>query len=82
MTKDAGGDDVYSSISDRFNYKEYKYLLPTSSMTGSGKQVQYTNGSGTTFTGYKYFAIKIVLIADNPAIVPRVADLRCIALQI
>ena len=82
MVKANGGDDVYSSISDRYNYKEYKYLLPTASMTGAAGQVQYTNGSGTTFTGYKYFAIKIVLTADNPAIVPRVADLRCIALQI
>jgi hypothetical protein len=82
MIKEGDGDSVYSSISDRFNYKEYKYLLPTASMTGSYGQVQYTNNSGTKFTGYKYFAVKIVLTAENPAIVPRVADLRCIALQI
>ena len=58
-------------------------------MTGPLGQVQYTS-NGTTYTGYKYFAIKIVLTSDtnaetgivNTAVVPRVADLRCIALQI
>lgn len=73
---------VYSSISDRFNYRELIYTLPASYMTGSMGQFQYTNGAGVKFTGYKYFAIKIVLTADNSALVPRVADLRCIALQI
>jgi len=30
---------------------------------------------------FKYYAIKIVLVADDPAIVPRASDLRAIALQ-
>jgi hypothetical protein len=73
---------MYSSLSDRDNFKEYMYTIPTSYMTGDMGQFQYTSGSGVKYTGYKYFIIKIVLTSTNAAIVPRVADLRCIALQI
>lgn len=81
MEKQAGGDLVYSSIANRDNYKEFTFAPPASLKTGENGQVQYTSGD-TTYTGYKYFAIKIVLTATNPAIVPRVADLRAIAVQI
>lgn len=73
---------MYSSLSDRDNFKEYMYTIPTSYMTGDMGEFQYTSGSGVKYTGYKYFIIKIVLTSTNAAIVPRVADLRCIALQI
>ena len=45
--------------------------------------ISYTTDTGVTFTGYKYFAIKVGLLNDgnNTAIYPRVADLRAIALQ-
>ncbi|NDB58625.1 DUF4815 domain-containing protein [bacterium] len=81
LVKQGDGDITYSSISNRFNFKEFTYGLPSSLMTGSLGQVQYTS-NGITFTGYKYFAVKIVLTATNSAVVPRVADLRCLALQI
>jgi hypothetical protein len=71
-----------SSLSDREDFKEYTYKFPTSMLTGSQGQVQYTNSEGITFTGFKYFAVKIALTATNSAVVPRVADLRAIALQI
>lgn len=82
------GDSTYSSLSNRKDFKEYSYTVPTSMLTGPvtdnspGGELQYTNESGVTFTGYKYFAIKIGLEASNSAIVPRVGDLRVIALQI
>jgi hypothetical protein len=82
LEKDGDGDGIYSSSSDRFNFKEYVYKIPASYMTGTNGEFRYTNGAGTTFTGYKYFAVKIVLTATNAAVVPRVADLRCIALQL
>lgn len=81
MEKMNDGDLSYSSLSDRQNFKEYTYKLPNSVLTGSMGEYQYTSGS-TTFTGFKYFAIKIVLTSTNSAIIPRVADLRAIALQI
>jgi hypothetical protein len=89
LSKKNDGDGLYSSLSNRLDFKEFTYGFATSQMTGSMGQVQYTS-NGTTYTGYKYFAIKIVLISNadastgivNTAVVPRVADLRCIALQI
>lgn len=74
---------AYSSLSDRNDFVEYHYGFPAANLTGSLGQVQYTNLAGTTtFTGYKYYAIKIGLTAENSAVVPRVADLQVIALQI
>jgi hypothetical protein len=81
MEKNGDGDSVYSSISNRFNYREFTYNIPDAIKTGPDGQVQYT-ANGITYTGYKYFAIKIVLTATNSAVVPRGADLRAIALQI
>lgn len=76
---------IYSSLADRNDFKDFKYTLPASVLTGTINGttgiVQYTNSQGITFTGYKSFAIKIGLLADNSAVVPRVADLRVIALQ-
>ena len=45
--------------------------------------IEYTtDGSQITFKGYKQFQIKIGLLANNSAIVPRVADLRGICIQV
>jgi hypothetical protein len=44
--------------------------------------VTYTADDGTTYTGYKQYATKIGLLSDNSAVVPKVADLRIIALQV
>ena len=83
MPKLGEGDITYSSISNRFNFKEFSYGLPTSMMTGPNGEVQYTaTVGGAPFTSYKYYAIKIVLTADSSAVVPRVADMRAIALQL
>ena len=76
--------DVYSSLAIRSDFKEYTYGFATANLTGPNGEVQYTNGAGISFTGYKYFAIKIGLVntQNNTAIYPRVGDLRTIALQI
>jgi len=76
-------DTVYSSLANRNDFREFTYDFPVASMTGPNGEVQYTNNQGITATGYKYFAIKVGLIntANNSAVVPRVADLRAIALQ-
>jgi hypothetical protein len=73
--------EVYSSLASLNDFREYTFKFPLTSMTGPNGEVQYTS-NGITYTGYKYFAIKIGLIADNTAIVPRVADLRALALQL
>lgn len=50
---------------------------------GVSNVISYTTDSGVTYSSYKYFAVKIGLLNDglNSAIVPRVGDLRVIALQ-
>ena len=40
------------------------------------------NGTNAVYDGFKQFAIKIVPVADTTSIVPRVKDMRAIALQI
>jgi len=44
--------------------------------------VEYYSTSGSRYTGYKYFAIKIVLTAADGSRVPKLNDMRAIALQI
>ena len=91
MSNDGDGPVTYSSLSNRDNFLSYTYVLPTSmktgTATGSVGAVQYIS-NGVTYTGYKYFKLKIVLVTapdalgvTNTAVVPRVADLRAIALQ-
>lgn len=65
-----------------YDYKEYEYDIPSSSLTGSSGELQYTNSQNVTYTGFKRMAIKIVLLSSNTVKPPRVKDLRVIALQI
>lgn len=50
---------------------------------GASNVLSYTTDAGVSYSTYKYFAVKIGLLNDgyNSAIVPRVGDLRVIALQ-
>ncbi|NDB59137.1 DUF4815 domain-containing protein, partial [bacterium] len=75
--------DVYSSLANRNDYKEYTYGFSSSNLNANGV-VQYTSTAGIKFEGYKYFAIKIGLVntLNNTAVYPRVGDLRTIALQV
>lgn len=91
-------DTIYSSLVNKNDFKEFNYVVPSRYLTGnnyaqSGSSLgvfQYTNSQGTQFTGYRSYQIKIGLLGGpenttdpiNSAIVPRVADLRVIALQI
>ena len=81
MVKQSGAEGMYSSSANRLDFKEYAFGFDVSRMTGPNGEFQYTS-DGITYTGYKYYQIKIVLTADNTAVYPRVADLRAIALQI
>jgi len=79
------GSDLYSSASNRNDFKEFTFKVPDSYLTGTiGDQdgvIQYTNSQGIQFSGFKYYQIKVGLLGQNSAIVPRVADLRVVALQ-
>ena len=45
----------------------------------TGNNVNYTSG-GATYTTFKTFAIKIVMTSTTTAKVPKISDLRAIAL--
>lgn len=45
-------------------------------------QIEYYNESGAVFTDYKSFAVKIVLLSTSGVYVPKVDDLRGIALMV
>jgi hypothetical protein len=71
---------ISSKDEDKSDFLEFEYNLPTSVLTGPSAEFQYTSGSAT-FTGYKFFKLKIVLLTTNTAKAATVKDLRAIALQ-
>ena len=58
-----------------YDFREYEYRpsLTTNAVT-------YTSDTGATFDTFKTFVIKIVMTSTDPAVVPKVKDLRIIAL--
>lgn len=75
-------DTVYSAVGNRDDFREYSFTIPESMKNANTGIVTYTNSVGTTFSSFKQFQIKIGLSSDNTAVVPKVADLRVIALQL
>jgi len=83
---------LYSSNEDRNNFIELTYKVPTYSATSGSPYkfgansatgvIEYRNTAKARFTGFKYFAIKIVLVNSSSTNPPRVKDLRAIALQV
>ena len=72
-----------NSVKDKLDdFIEYKYVIPSANLSGSGGEVTYTNASGATFTGFNTFAIKIVMKSTTDVVVPQIRDLRAIALQV
>jgi hypothetical protein len=96
MTLDSGqgflDSTVYSSSEDKNNFIELAYKVPAYSATStapyqfgannSNGVIEYRNTGKARFSGFKYFAIKIVLTNSTSANPPRVKDLRALALQI
>lgn len=72
---------LFSDYEDIDDFKEFEFSLPDSVLTGSNDEFQYVNSKSVTFTGYKYFAIKIVLLGESSVDVPRGKDMRAICLQ-
>ena len=64
-----------TSSPNDYEYREYEYRP---SLTDNS--VSYTSADGISYTSFKTFAIKIVMTSNDKAIVPKVKDLRIIAL--
>jgi hypothetical protein len=79
-----------SSPINQDDFIEFEYGFPSVNATsisaynngGNGDVVRYYNTGGAFFDTFKYFSVKIVLRANASNLVPRVKDLRAIALQI
>lgn len=95
------GYDEYSSLTNRADYKEFKFIVPTAqevfgvnaTIPGGGAvklinettqliddDITYEAPNGSSFNAYKYFAIKIVFSGSSHSAVPRVKNIRSIAL--
>jgi hypothetical protein len=75
--------EVFSSVDDTTDFIEVEYNVDPEYQDNAGV-VSYdtTIGSDTfTFTTFKQYQIKVGLVGSNAGIVPRIADLRAIALQ-
>lgn len=82
--------DTTSSRANRYDYREYEYQLSTDTKTvGQGawdnagviNYIANINGSNVMFKNYKFFAIKVVMLANNQNVVPRIKDIRALALS-
>lgn len=86
---------LFSSTSNRFDFRELEYIMPavesTADLTAGGgaaldesdfNTLKYiaSDGSGP-YSRYRTFALKIVLLADSHKNVPRLKDVRAIALS-
>jgi hypothetical protein len=72
------GASLFSSTSNTSDYKEFVYEIPAANKNSG--IIEYTNETGT-YLGYRSFAIRIDLLSDNVANVPRVLDYRGIAFE-
>ena len=90
LTQDTG-TLLFSSLTNENDFIEYEYGFPTTNATSLGAfnfasnndVVRYFNSANAHFDTYKSFALKIVLRSSvGSQLVPRVKDLRSIALQI
>ena len=76
----------FSSSADRYDYREIEYQLDTVAKTaGQGAWlnngiIRYIDPSGGVHNSYKYFSVKIVMTSTSHNVVPRIADMRTLAL--
>ena len=77
----------YSSSENKDDFLELTYDVPNYTNTArSGANnstgiIEYRNSARARYVGYKYFAVKIVLVNSTSTNPPRVKDMRAIALQ-
>ncbi len=71
-------------VQDLDDFKEYEYKVSSADLTGINGEIQYT-GTQTeapVFTGFKTMAIKLVMLSTTTSLVPRLKDMRTIALSV
>ena len=74
------GTSLFSNTSNTSDYKEFLYEIPDSAKLLDIDTVTYTNDTGT-YIGYRSFAIRLDLLSDNIANVPKILDYRGVAFE-
>lgn len=72
------GESLFSSNSNLTDYKEFVYGIPATAKIDD--VVTYANDTGT-YTGYRSFSVRLDLLSDNIANVPKVMDYRGVAFE-
>lgn len=72
------GTSLFSSTSNLSDYKEFVYEIPAAAKPDG--VVRYTNSTGT-YDGYRSFAVRLDLVSDNIANIPKVLDYRGVAFE-
>lgn len=90
MPMTSASSRLYSSPLDVTDYHEFQYSIPTSIAASVGSSttaylsnnvIQYARSDGAIIVGYNTFAYKVVLLSDDTSKVPRLRDIRGIAVQ-
>ena len=78
--------DSFSTVSNRYDFKEIEYNLGDAIQAqGDGAYIDngvftYLDSEGGVHNDFKFFAIKVVFLANTHNVVPRMKDLRALAL--
>jgi hypothetical protein len=83
-------DELRCSPLNPFDFKDFTFSAPTSAPAtyasyrnaSNYNVLEYADSNGVIYRTYKTFAIKIVLLSTNGTFVPKIDDLRAIALQV
>lgn len=82
---------IFSDYRNVRDFREMKFTVPTVAPVGipagcayidGSNGLKYTSNGGQIFYGYKSFQLKFILLSDTTARVPRVDDIRALALQL
>ena len=66
------------TVSPSLNLEEFREYEYRPSLTSD--EITYTSADGVTYDSFKQFSIKIVMTSEDTSVVPKVKDLRIIAL--
>lgn len=90
---DAKSSSLRSSSVNSMDFKEFYYEVPVVTSapndlsayrlnTGGSSRLRYKDSGGAIYERYKSFVVKIVLTSSNKIYVPKVDDIRALALQL
>ena len=75
--------NFYSSTANLNDYRELQFTLPETGPNATYSETNgfaYTSPDGSINTSFKFFAIKIVLLSNSSNRIPKVKDMRALAL--